>query len=347
MVPIRSRLAVLMTAASLAAGALLLGGAGPSQAVFGAQTFPGLGLGPIPDGGAGCAPSPVTPLNVTFNVTGMPTGAASDVRITGLTFGPHHTRAGEVVAQLIAPNGAQQIIFGRTGATTSVSTGDNSDLAGPYSFADDAPDNWWVAAGSAGDTAAIPSGSYRSSAVGGAGATGAVTSLTSAFSGVTNLNGTWTLRFTDGCVGDTGAVTAVTLELAPKCAPFESAVVTGQAKVSTANAAVSTATTTGAAADAAAKDAAAALKKAKKKLTKAGKALKAATTSGQEVAIQKAKKKLAKATKAFKKAKAAQAAALSTAAAAHQAVTSAQAAAIAAQAQLIAAQSALANCKST
>ena len=347
MVANRSQLAVLAAGLSLVAGGLLLGGAGPSQAVFGAHTFPGSGLGPIPDGGGACGPTPVTPLNVTFSVTGMPPGAASDVRVTGLTFSPNHTRAGEVVAQLIAPNGAQQIIFGRTGATAAGASGDNSNLAGPYSFADDAPGNWWTAAAAVDTDTAIPSGAYRSSAVGGLGSTGAVTTLTSAFSGVTNLNGTWTLRFTDGCSGDTGTVTAATLELAPKCAPHEGAVVTGQAKVVAANAAVSTATTAAAAADTAAQDAAAALKKAKKKLTKVGKALKAATTSGQQVAIQKAKQALAKAKKAFKKAKAKRAKAEQSAAAAHQNVTSAQSAAIRAQAELIAAQSALASCKST
>jgi hypothetical protein len=56
----RSRLAVLVAGLSLVAGGLLLGSAGPSQAVFGATTFPGSNFGAIPDGGSACADTGVS-----------------------------------------------------------------------------------------------------------------------------------------------------------------------------------------------------------------------------------------------------------------------------------------------
>jgi hypothetical protein len=75
--------------------------------------------------------------------------------------------------------------------------------------------NWWSAAAAAGASVPIPSGSYRTSQRGGAGSTGAVTSLDTTFAGLTpaQANGTWTLRFTDGCFGDTGGVGAATIRI--------------------------------------------------------------------------------------------------------------------------------------
>lgn len=183
-----------------------------------AATFAGSGFGAIPDGPGTptlCG-SDGTPRNVTFNVTGL-SGAPTNVEVS-MTFGsPVHTFVGDITAVLIAPNGASQTLFGYTGSTVSSGCGDASDLAGPYTFSDNAPSppsgGWWQAATTAGTTTAIASGTYRTTARGGAGATNPQppTNLTAAFAGVSDPNGTWTLRLTDGGGGDTGGITAATL----------------------------------------------------------------------------------------------------------------------------------------
>ena len=175
-------------------------------------------LGAIPDGPGTptlCG-SDGAPRNVTFTVSGI-SGAPTNVEV-GMTFGaPIHTFVGDVTAVLIAPNGASHTLFGYTGSTTAAGCGDSSDLAGPYNFKDSAAappsGGWWQAATTAGAAVAIASGDYRSTARGGAGATNPQppTSINTSFAGVTNANGTWTLRLTDGGGGDTGAVSAATL----------------------------------------------------------------------------------------------------------------------------------------
>ncbi len=188
---------------------------GFSLSGFGA-TFPGSGFGPIPDGGiSSTCGSDGTPIDVSFTVSGM-SGALSNVEVNmSLT----HTWMADVTATLIAPNGTSKVLFGYTGATTALGCGDSSDLAGPYTFKDSAlappSGGWWQAATAAASTAALPSGDYRSTDIGGAGAVNPQppTNLTTAFAGVANPNGVWKLRFTDGGSGDTGAVSAATLTL--------------------------------------------------------------------------------------------------------------------------------------
>lgn len=350
MVATRSRLAVLVAGVSLVAGGLLLGGAAPSQAVFGATTYPGTNLGAIGDGGSPCGTTPGTVRNVTFNVTGLPSGVLSDVRVTGLALS--HMRVGELTALLIAPNGYSHVLFARTGvASAGTGSGDSSNLAGTYDFADDAAGNWWTVANATNDSTAIPSGSYRTSGVGGPGGgpgpdPGTLTQLTSAFAGVTHPNGTWTLRFVDTCGPVTGTVTAATLEMVPgPCAFQAEAVEVAQPKVPAANAAVPPAVSAATAADLAVQKATPPVKKAKKKVARAKKALISAQESGGAGAIKKAKANLARAKKKLKAAKAALATAQQGAATAHQALTSAQTAATVAQAQLAAAQAALQACQ--
>jgi len=126
---------------------------------------------------------------------------------------------GDITATLIAPNAASRTLFGRTGATTAASSGDATDLDSTYIFSDLAPSppsgGWWEEAAARGTAQAMSPGTFRSTDSGGAGATNPMppTDLTSAFSGVTNPNGTWTLRVTDGCTADTGAVTLASLTL--------------------------------------------------------------------------------------------------------------------------------------
>ena len=136
-----------------------------AQPLSPSATFPANApsLGLIPDGVSGCAGAPGTPLNVTFNVSGL-SGAptAVSVNLTGT-----HTWMGDVTATLIAPDSTSFLLFGRTGTTSPTACGDSSDIAGPYNFTDSAAGtNWWAAAATAGAGAAIPTGDYRTTAGG-------------------------------------------------------------------------------------------------------------------------------------------------------------------------------------
>lgn len=175
-------------------------------------------LGAIPDGTSLTPCSSVTQRNVTFTTSGL-SGAPSAVSVS-MTFGsPNHTFMGDIIAVLIAPNGASHNVFGRTLATTAGGFGDASDLGAAYTFSDAAAappsGGWWQEATARGTTEVMTSGTYRTTASGGAGATNPQppTSMNNAFTGVTNANGTWTLRFSDCASGDTGAVTAATLDV--------------------------------------------------------------------------------------------------------------------------------------
>ena len=186
-----------------------------SGALFAQTTFSGSGVGPIPDSPDGtCPTSGGTPLNITFNVTGIP-GPPTNISV-GITFSPAHTFAGDVRAVLIAPNGTSFVIFGQTGLTTASDFGDSSFLAGPYIFNNYAVGNWWAEAADRPEAEALTAGRYRTSQPGGAGSTGAFTDLNAAFANIPTSNGTWTLRVTDHCNGDAGSVSAATLTLTPR-----------------------------------------------------------------------------------------------------------------------------------
>ncbi len=176
-----------------------------------AATFPGTGVGAIPDGaGVTSCGSDGSPLDITFNVSGI-SGAPSNVELS-MTFGTVHTWRGDVGAVLIAPNATSFTLYKYIGSTTAAGCGSSNDLLGPYNFKDTAAGtNIWTDAASP-----TTSGDYRTTGAGGAGQTNPppVTNLTAAFAGVSNPNGTWTLRMTDGGVGDTGSISAATLTLA-------------------------------------------------------------------------------------------------------------------------------------
>lgn len=190
---------------------------GQSEAVPQA-TFPAdaASLGSIPDGTSLTPCSSVTPKNVTFTVAGLGSGAPSNVEVSMTSSGPAHTFVGDLIATLIAPNGASHVVFGRTGATSATSFGSGSDFQGPYNFKDSAAGtNWWTAAG----TTPVPSGDYRSTVPGPTTNPAATTLITPDFSTVSNANGTWTLRFQDCASGDTGAISAASLTLQTAAAP--------------------------------------------------------------------------------------------------------------------------------
>lgn len=180
-----------------------------------AATFAGANVGAIPDAPSGNCWGAFVPLqrNVTFDVSGV-SGPPSNVEVN-TTFSPIHSWVGDVRATLIAPNGASHVVFARTGATTSGASGDSSDLAGPYSFRDSAVGvNWWTEAFNRLSTEALTAGNYRTTAAGGGGTDPApVTNMTAAFAGVANPTGTWTLRLEDGCAGDSGSISAATLNI--------------------------------------------------------------------------------------------------------------------------------------
>jgi len=310
----------------------------------GDHAFDGTGVGEIPDGvthEGGCAPG--TPRDVTFNVTGLPATAPADVRITGLAL--THPWVGDLTATLIAPDGAATaILFGGTGVKEiddPEDQGDDSDLDGTYSFADEATWNWWAAAAHAGAIDAIRPGTYRTSTPRGADSPGANTGLTAAFSTLATPNGRWTLRLVDNCGFDGGGeVSAATLELLPRtpgtpttrdCASLQTALTGAQGKATAAAAALTTAQAALGSAQQAEKVAKASVKKAKKKL-------KSTRKHDNQAQIKKAAKRL----KAAKKRLNAARAALATESAQ---LTSAQASDTTARAQLRSAETALDACQ--
>ena len=202
----------------------------PVERMAPAATFPADAgtLGAIPDGTSPCwNPGVGAPRNVTFTVSGI-TGSVSSVDVSTGFGGPNHSFIGDVQAVLIAPNGASHTLFGRTLATTSSAFGDSTDLGpGPYIFSDTAPappsGGWWQQATAAGAAVPMATGTYRTTNSGGAGATNPMppTSINTAFAGVANANGTWTLRLTDGCGADTGAIAAASLTITGATVPVD------------------------------------------------------------------------------------------------------------------------------
>jgi len=327
---------------------LVIATGSPAQAA-GPYTFAGANVGAIPDGGGNCPNTPGAARDVTFNVTGVPQRQLVDVRITGLSLS--HTFVGDLAVTLFAPNGHSMVIFGRTGSTTPSGLGDSSDLAGPYTFADTGPTppgNWWQAATAAASTAAIPSGTYRTSQMGGNGSTGSVTNLTQEFSGVTNPNGTWTLHIVDTCSPDPGTVSAATLSLtpvAPNCTTQQTNATAAQAELDEAETEVASAVATNTAAKKALTKAAKSLKKAKGKVKAATRALASAQDGGSAQAVATAEQKLSKAKKKAKAAKKRKKAAAQTAASAARALAEARSVAATARAARDQAAAALQTCQ--
>lgn len=325
------------TAAALAASALALAGlaAGavstPAAATGGWYTFGGENFGAIPDA-AGCAPTPGAPRDVIFQVSGMPSGQLADVQISGLTI--DHTYAGDLTAILYSPLGPATIVFGRTGAVLPAAQGDATDLEGAYTFTDHATPasgGLWQAAAALGPGDVIPPGDYFATTPGGAPSGGAASSLTGAFSELANPNGTWTLRFTDGCSGDLGTVTAASLRLRTAggtCAVEQSELSFQQSSSTAASTALS-------AAQQAAAGAAGALTVRNSAVATAKKAVKKAKT---EKAKKRAKARLARAVLAQARAQGTKATADTQVQAASTALASAQAGASRAQDALAACQ---------
>jgi hypothetical protein len=202
-------------------GAVLLLGVGAGSAS--AATYPANpgSLGYMDDSpGVVCGAVAGDPRDVTFNVSGL-TGVPTNVQVT-FTLEPEDQSLGQVLVELLSPIGERHTILGRTGAVTGDPCGDTSYLAGPYTFSDlaTAPPHggWWQAAAATGETALVPSGTYRSTNSGGEGATAPMppTSITASFAGAANRNGEWRLRFTDLVSGGTAPVTGASLDISTR-----------------------------------------------------------------------------------------------------------------------------------
>lgn len=171
--------------------------------------------GSIPDAasGSGCG-TPGAPRDVVFNANFLPGYALETLDVTANIV---HTWFGDLTATLISPAGVQHTLFGRVGAVTATSCGDSSNMGDVYVFSDAGTLDLWAAATAASSSEIIPSGAYRTTNSGGAGATNPAppTSITDKFGGLSSAAaaGTWTLRVSDSGPADLGSVGSTMLSL--------------------------------------------------------------------------------------------------------------------------------------
>lgn len=193
----------------LLALATILSGAAYGQ--FTSFAFTGTGTGSIPDGTATTPPAFGAPRTVSFTVSGLP----FNVRNVAVSMDLSHSWIGDLEAVLAAPGGSPAVyIFSRVGSLSATGFGDDSDLAGVYTFADaQSYGDLWAAAASVGGTSVVPSGNYRASSPGGSPGGGVIGNFSILFAGLTpaQANGTWTLTFRDASLGNTGSVASATL----------------------------------------------------------------------------------------------------------------------------------------
>ncbi len=150
-------------------------------------------LGSIPDAqGPICEQPGWRSRAITFAVP------SASVTVTSVQLGltATHTRVGNLLVKLAAPDGTFHILVTRPGARADSDQGNSADLAGLYEFGD----------GFAGilDTvtsAVVPPGQYAPFGA-----------MNATFAGRL-ASGIWTLTVTDQCADDTGSVSAATLTL--------------------------------------------------------------------------------------------------------------------------------------
>lgn len=186
-----------------------------------ADTFPGIGVGAIPDRGPGGCGQPAGPdLVITFEVSGL-TAPVADVDVA-MTM--THPWVGDVSATLLPPSGFGHLLFARTGATTEAGCGDSSNLDGTYTFDDSATgSNWWVEAATRSDGQVMKPREYRTTSGGGAGQIDPAPDTDfNIFNGIpaAEANGTWTLRVDDVGHLFVGSVTAASLGINEDCGGF-------------------------------------------------------------------------------------------------------------------------------
>lgn len=171
-----------------------------------ARVVPG---GSIPNGGAAALVRAFeVPESVIEGGFGGAVGSI-DVTFTKLA----HAHAGDLCAELIAPDGTILPLFDRIGKTSAtVGKGDSSDFApsATYAVGDSGADSLWSAALSRGASAAIPAGAYRAST----GLAGEDVSLAGMLNGRL-ASGIWHLRIRDAAGGQpaSGSVVRVTVRM--------------------------------------------------------------------------------------------------------------------------------------
>ena len=122
----------------------------------------GSNTGPIPPGGLPGFSGPEAYTNardVTFDVSGL----AGTVDSVSVEFSANHSWIGDLRVTLISPIGVPQLLFSRTGATTSSGFGfaSNLDAGNTYRFSDSAATNWWTHVETASVAGVIPGVSQR------------------------------------------------------------------------------------------------------------------------------------------------------------------------------------------
>ena len=151
----------------------------------------------------------LTGLARTFTVpAGALNGPLTDIRIefTGL----NHTWVGDVMAEIVGPDGTKASLFNRIGKVLSTNDkGDDSDFVSTntYRFGDSYTESGWAAAAAAaGPTAPVAGGDFYATAA----LSQAKVLMRTAFNG-RPVTGTWTVRIADIATGQTtgGSVTGI------------------------------------------------------------------------------------------------------------------------------------------
>jgi hypothetical protein len=160
-----------------------------------------------------------TGLARTFDLpTGALVGNLTDIRIelTGLT----HTWVGDMMAEIVGPDGTKATVFNRIGKVlASGDKGDASDFGGGnvYRFSDLTTNSIWTAAAAAADTAPVAGGEYFATIA----LSPTKVPMAPVFAGKP-LVGSWTFRIADIGTGEGagGVISAVKVTLVAGGAAF-------------------------------------------------------------------------------------------------------------------------------
>jgi subtilisin-like proprotein convertase family protein len=197
-------------------------------------TYPGTNTGAIPNGSGNSTCG--APLDVQFAVT----GASAPVNSVVVEMTANHLYVGDLDVALIAPDATSFTLFRFAGRTSPTDRGFWTNLNGTYTFSDIGSSPFWAAAAaSPGNGYEIPGGFYRAQAGGPFTPVNpgpSLTQINTAFSGVSDPNGVWTLRVLDcaggGAQGDTGSVTSANLTLGGLAPTSAGVTIAGQIRTS-------------------------------------------------------------------------------------------------------------------
>ena len=159
-----------------------------------------LSAGLITGNGSGFNIPDNDPGGITSDIVITENETVTDVEVTLSGF--NHTWAGDVTATI--SNGTVTSSLVTRVGYPSITSGDDSDYGGDYTFSSDGG-NLWLAA--APPTEVIPVGDYKPTGV-----NDSAVSLSSDFSGQSSA-GTWTLFMSDAAEEDTGAISGWSIQL--------------------------------------------------------------------------------------------------------------------------------------